>query len=214
MGKGFTLVEIAIVLVVVGLLMGGVLKGQEMIVNAKLKRIESDHSGISAAMFSYQDRYRQLPGDDSEVQSRFDLYTTLNPVDVNGNGQGTIEGSWDANNITSLSTAGGVETEKFFAHLRAAGLIPGGGLETTRPTNAYGGLIGIQDGALLIAGHTTVFGQLEGAIVKIIEARLDDGKPDSGRIQSDQTGQPMAGGGMSLATDYTDSLRYNVALRL
>ena len=55
--KGFTLVEIAIVLVIVGLLIGGVLKGQEMITNAKLKRIESDNAGMAAAMFSYQDRY-------------------------------------------------------------------------------------------------------------------------------------------------------------
>ncbi len=44
--KGFTLVEIAIVLVIVGLLIGGVLKGQEMITNAKLKRIESDNAGL------------------------------------------------------------------------------------------------------------------------------------------------------------------------
>ena len=48
--KGFTLVEIAIVLVIVGLLIGGVLKGQEMITNAKLKRIEgSDPASFNAA---------------------------------------------------------------------------------------------------------------------------------------------------------------------
>ncbi|MCZ6796949.1 MAG: prepilin-type N-terminal cleavage/methylation domain-containing protein, partial [Gammaproteobacteria bacterium] len=50
--KGFTLVEIAIVLVVIGLLIGGVLKGQEMITNAKLKRIQRDNAGIAAAMYS------------------------------------------------------------------------------------------------------------------------------------------------------------------
>ena len=59
----------------VGLLIGGVLKGQEMITNAKLKRIESDNAGIAAAMFSYQDRYLQLPGDDNDAENRFSTYS-------------------------------------------------------------------------------------------------------------------------------------------
>ena len=62
--KGFTLVEIAIVLVIIGLLLGGILKGQEMITQAKIKNVIADVTGVSAAMYGYQDRYRALPGDD------------------------------------------------------------------------------------------------------------------------------------------------------
>src|SRR5690349_23520217 len=62
--KGFTLVEIAIVLVIIGLLLGGILKGQEMITQAKIKNVIADFSGISAAYHGYVDRYKKIPGDD------------------------------------------------------------------------------------------------------------------------------------------------------
>ena len=208
--SGFTLVEIAIVLVIVGLLIGGVLKGQEMITNAKLKRVESDNAGIAAAMFSYQDRYLQLPGDDDAADQRFSLYTdgVNDPAaaDINGNSDGSIDGNWVA--------AANTESANFWKHLRAAGLIPGGGDDDTQPTNAYGGNIGIRDGSLLIAGHVTVFGSIEGPIATIIEARLDDGSPATGRIQSDTAAADMDGAVASGEAAYQDSLRYFMAFRL
>src|SRR4249919_3005072 len=70
---GFTLVEIAIVLVIIGLLLGGILKGQEMITQARIKNVINDFNGITAAYASYQDRYRAIPGDDAGAQARWTL---------------------------------------------------------------------------------------------------------------------------------------------
>lgn len=211
--KGFTLVEIAIVLVIVGLLIGGVLKGQEMITNAKLKRVESDNAGIAAAMFSYQDRYLQLPGDDNAALTRFTLYNGLAAADIEGDASGTIDGAWNAENVNNLNGAAAAESSKFFGHLRAAGLIPGGGLDATKPTNAYGGQIGIQDGALNISGHVTIFGAIEGPIARILEARLDDNAGNSGRIQAGISGVDMAVAANAEAA-YVDQSRYDMAFRL
>ena len=61
--QGFTLIEIAIVLVIIGLLLGGVLKGQELIQNARVRNIISQQDGIKAAFFGFQDRYRGIAGD-------------------------------------------------------------------------------------------------------------------------------------------------------
>ncbi len=209
--KGFTLVEIAIVLVIVGLLIGGVLKGQEMITNAKLKRIESYNTGLVAAMFYYQDRYSQLPGDDSGAEDRFTVYAAGDPV--NGDGTGTIDGVWSVASTGDITLALTSETNMFFAHLRAAGVIPGGGVDDTKPTNAYGGQIGIQDGALNISGHVIIFGAIEGPIARIIEARLDDNAGDTGRLQSANSGDDMALPASAVAV-YVDTGRYDMAFGL
>jgi hypothetical protein len=106
----------------------------------------------------------------------------------------------------------------FFAHLRAAGLIPGGGTDDTKPTNAYGGQIGVQDSSLGFSGHVTIFGAIEGPIAKILEGRLDDNEPDSGRVQANLTSaDAMAGSSTTADTaagSYDDDERYDMAFRL
>src|SRR5712691_3774362 len=80
---GFTLVEIAIVLVIIGLLLGGILKGQEMITQARIKNAINDFNGITVAVTSYQDRYRAIPGDDQNATTR---WTVQSPGKGDGNG--------------------------------------------------------------------------------------------------------------------------------
>ncbi|RKZ71062.1 MAG: type II secretion system protein, partial [Gammaproteobacteria bacterium] len=60
---GFTLVEVAIVLTIIGLLLGGILKGQELINSARVRSLANQNSAIQAAYFGFIDRYRQVPGD-------------------------------------------------------------------------------------------------------------------------------------------------------
>src|SRR3989449_10192134 len=86
--QGFTLVEIAIVLVIIGLLLGGILKGQEMITQAKIKNVIADFSGVSVAYHGYQDRYRAIPGDDPNAATRWASMT--NPAPVAGDGNGIV----------------------------------------------------------------------------------------------------------------------------
>ena len=61
--RGFTLVELAIVLVIIGLLIGAVLRGTEMIRNARIKAIQNDLRGYYAAVYTFLDRNGRLPGD-------------------------------------------------------------------------------------------------------------------------------------------------------
>jgi prepilin-type N-terminal cleavage/methylation domain-containing protein len=82
--RGFTLVEIAIVLVIIGLLLGGVLKGQGLIDSARVKNIIQQSTSLTAAVNAYQDKFRALPGDDVQATSHVPGATG------NGNGDGQI----------------------------------------------------------------------------------------------------------------------------
>src|SRR5229473_498179 len=139
---GFTLV--AIVLVIIGLLLGGILKGQEMITQAKIKNIVNDFNGITVAVTSYQDRYRALPGDDQNATTR---WTTQAPE--KGNGDGVMLGKYKDNDTggTGGAPADLKESNLFWQHLRIAGFVPGlttGTGSGTPPPNAAAGIIGVE----------------------------------------------------------------------
>jgi prepilin-type N-terminal cleavage/methylation domain-containing protein len=218
--RGFTLVEIAIVLVIVGLLIGGVLKGQEMITNAKVKRIESDNAGISAAMFSYQDRYQELPGDDLDASTRFDSLGGDTNFDGDGNNLiGLNAAVTNANGWASGATdpAAAPENLLFWAHLRAAGLVAGGATDIRAPSNAYGGKIGIQANPYDFGGHGILFSELNGNIVKILEGRLDDGAPNTGRVRGLPATVDVVGvdpAAFPPFESYADDNVYNIGFRL
>src|SRR6476620_1538230 len=90
--SGFTLVEIAIVLVIIGLLLGGILKGQELINSAKVKNLANDFRTIPTYIYAYQDKFKALPGDDKTAQT----HLTNGAASDNGDGNGLIDGAWNA----------------------------------------------------------------------------------------------------------------------
>ena len=139
--KGFTLVEIAIVLVIIGLLLGGILKGQEMIIQAKIKNAITDYSGVSAAYFGYQDRYRNSPGDDIQA-TRWTGATA-------GDGNRVVTGLYSPAAATD-------ETALWWDHLRRSGFVSGSGV--TNPSNAFNGILGVQtgDGSATTGANPTV----------------------------------------------------------
>ena len=111
--SGFTLIEIAIVLVIIGLLLGGVLKGQELITSARVRNLIGQQDGIKAAFFGFQDRFRALPGDYNRAA------TTINctPTCTNGNGNGRIE---------SIASGGTIDEQiAVWEHLSKSGFING-----------------------------------------------------------------------------------------
>ena len=96
---GFTLIEIAIVLVIIGLLLGGVLKGQELITSARVRNLISQQDGIKAAYFGFQDRYRALPGDYPGAQANANI-PNMGSDTMGGNGDGLIVSTGSANEPT------------------------------------------------------------------------------------------------------------------
>ena len=169
--KGFTLVEIAIVMVIIGLLLGGVLKGQQMIANAKIKSLVNHAQGLSAAIYSYQDRYKALPGDDPKATTNLPgasggcLAANLG----NGNGNGQI-------------------TEYFAApqQLACAGLITGTYNGTSdNILSPYGTVVYIYYQALQgKTGNILRYDNLPADVAQALDTMLDDGVYNTGSIRA------------------------------
>lgn len=172
--SGFTLIEIAIVLVIIGLLLGGVLKGQELINSAKVKNLATDFKNVPVFIYGYQDKYKALPGDDIAAVSHV-------AATANGNGNGQINGGWPASG----------ETNAFWQHIRLAGLAPGP-TDTAAadyiPKNAVGGELGITSAAdspinNLKGSYIVCSKSIAGKFAKQLDTTLDDSNTATGSLQ-------------------------------
>lgn len=205
--RGFTLVEIAIVLVIIGLLLGGILKGQELITSARVRNLADQNSGIQAAYYGFIDRYRQIPGDmiGSGPNGVCNVIGSHAPgcsggtTTIAGNGNGRLEENDFA------------EGSALWAHLAAAGFIQGnyqGGATsdatyvagTVAPINAFNGRVMLtRSQSYEPTGGSFRLMYIMGAQVPVnvmreLDLKIDDGQPTTGVLRATlQTATAPAG---------------------
>lgn len=203
---GFTLVELAVVMIIIGLLIGGVLKGQELINNAQVTSTVAQLKGIEAATSTFRDTYSGLPGDILTPGTRLPNCTATGGCSSPGNGNGRLE--------TTPAAAPTGEAARYFVHLNAADLltgivpstdVPGGNFPAGKISNSviqvgYAGAAADLAGAISTvgasAGHYLVITQPAGATVGAaaaaglrpsealrIDSKLDDGIPTTGSVR-------------------------------
>jgi prepilin-type N-terminal cleavage/methylation domain-containing protein len=198
---GFTLIELAIVLVIIGLLLGGVLRGQELINSAKAKNITADLKNVQIFIYGYQDKFRAIPGDDANVATHINGGTAATtPAATLNNAQ--INGAWDSVTATD-------ESFLFWQHVRLAGFATGPTAVADPaylPRNAESGRFGVQslnaafvtiagDPTPMTGSYVTCTENVAGRLVKQIDANLDDGNTATGSLRA-----VAAAGNASVAT--------------
>ncbi|MBL4781114.1 MAG: type II secretion system protein [Porticoccaceae bacterium] len=194
--SGFTLVEIAIVLVIIGLILGGVLKGQVLIDNAKYKNFVKQMESYRGAFHTFQDTYRGLPGDLANILA-------LDADAVAGNGNGKIEGGFCSSTEESCNV---------WSHLRYAGIIAGDPSDISTaspPSHTYGGLVSSISTGSWANGvtETKVLTQgIPGDVAQRYDNEFDDGDATSGSVARFE--------GDSSSTTYDLSATHNVFITL
>jgi prepilin-type N-terminal cleavage/methylation domain-containing protein len=180
--RGFTLIEIAIVLVIIGLLIGGVLKGQELIYNQKVKSTYDAYRQYTAAMYGYQDRFRAIPGDDANATTRGFVIAAGGPAIVSGGGNGSIAGGGSTCATAILTPA--LEVCQANYHLRLAGFLAGQG--TISATHPFGGVVTL-NAPTQIAGFTAqtavCWNSLTNKAAQQIDTSYDDGVATTGSMR-------------------------------
>lgn len=201
---GFTLVELAVVMIIIGLLIGGVLKGQELISNAQITSTIAQAKGIEGATSTFRDMYNAMPGD------------LTNPAVRLPNCAGACASVGDGNGRLDLAPGAamtaGSESVVFWAHLNAADLfsgVDGSGTiawgQALPEANVGGGFsVGFTGNGALTAqtggngrgGHYLALrgdpgaavaaanGPLSASQAARIDRKMDDGNPNGGSVRA------------------------------
>jgi len=222
--QGFTLIEIAIVLVIIGLLLGGVLKGQELINAARVRNIASQLDGVKIAYLGFQDRYRAYPGDMPNALSttqipggppgctagngtcangKIDPNENLlvwNHLSKSGFISGSYNGATDAGTAFQTSTSADTPQNPFNGFLVLVNDADYGDATTTTPS----AVLNVKTG-----------GSISVSMVAELDRKVDDGNPGTGsfRIGIVYDGvTPAVGSCLAGSANGTAGMLYNASI--
>ena len=216
---GFSLAELAIVLVLIGILAGGFVLGGGVIAQARIRFLAGEFEGLKLAVLIYEGRYGALPGDDPLAESRWVGRAR------NGTGDRRISGLYQAPppagdplaTLTVDDVSG--ESLNFWWHLRLAELLvtpPPPVTPVAQPLSHYYGVIGVESGVLGLPGLAVCAANLPGEVAIGLESQHDDGNPRQGVMRAARQSvdnQPIATADATV-TAFTAAGTYVVCMRL
>jgi prepilin-type N-terminal cleavage/methylation domain-containing protein len=185
--SGFTLLEVALVLVIIGLLLGGILKGMEMINSVKVRRLAQVSTSVEAAYVGFVDRYRHVPGDWRQAPASAAIGV---PLTGGGNGNGRIDQSgfvpWTENNALWEQLA---QADFITGNYAGSGFVEPGTGNALAPLNPFGQVVLVGntpdfEGATVTHLHIVLGRGLPVGIARELDVKLDDGVPDQGSIRA------------------------------
>jgi len=182
---GFTLIEISIVLVIIGLVISSVIVGGNLIRSAKLKDISSDFNKYQTIINTFTDKYDAFPGDMSNATIYWSACVDVGANTCNGNGDRQV-------------LSGSTESYRVFEHLHHADLISStyiydGNVASTQPSSAFNSSVTVLDWNQTLYGknyatNTILIASFEPFITPteayLIDKKIDDGNADSGKLLS------------------------------
>ncbi len=126
--SGFSLVELSIVLVILGLLTGGILAGQSLIRAAELRAVTTEFNKYQTAMQTFRDKYFAIPGDFKDATKFWGYLVSGSGCTTNSSQAVATPGACDGDGDGTLDfngTGNAAEVFGFWQHLANAGLIEG-----------------------------------------------------------------------------------------
>lgn len=227
--RGFTLVEISIVMIIVGLLIGGTFGGMKLIENMQVNKTVQDLKAIDSAALTFRDTYGRLPGDIRNPSTRLPSCTVA-PCATTGDGNRQI----DPTGVSDAAIDPTMEKFTFWHHLQAADLLSmnyknvadtafgegqpdapiGGGYRVS----SYTGQLGFcpnqwRDGFLNVTNFDSAamgaLGQIDCSKIESIDRKIDDGRPSGGNVVGGWGCESIADCSATYLPNNTGRLFYN-----